>query len=69
MRKGVIKEEIEKILKKDTRGMTIQEISERIGVSRITASIGLAKLEGSGLIEVRPIGNCKLHYWKKRKLT
>ena len=58
-------EEIKKILEKDTRGLTIQEISEETRVSRITASIALARLEGQGLIDVRVIGNCKLHYLKR----
>jgi Mn-dependent DtxR family transcriptional regulator len=63
---SLIGEKIGSMLKRDTRGLTIQEIAEKTHVSRITASIALAKLEGSGMIEVRPIGNCKLHYWKKR---
>ena len=58
-------EEIKKILKQDTRGLTIQEISEKTKVSRITASIALAKLEGAGEIDIRVIGNCKLHYLKE----
>ncbi len=57
--------EIKEILKKDTRGLTIQEISEKTKVSRITASIALAKLEGAKEIDVRAIGNCKLHYLKE----
>ena len=62
--------QIEEILRKDTRGLTIQEISQLTHVSRITASLALAKLEGASVIEVRVIGNCKLHYLKKetRKL-
>ena len=60
-------EEIKKILKGDTRGLTIQELSEKTKVSRITASIALAKLEGAGEIEVRVLGNCKLHYLKDKK--
>jgi len=59
-------EEIKKILKEDTRGLTIQELSEKTKVSRITASIALAKLEGAEEIDVRVIGNCKLHYLKKK---
>lgn len=58
-------EEIKKILKKDTRGLTIQELSEKTKVTRITTSMALMKLEGMGLIDVRIIGNCKLHYLKK----
>ncbi|MFH0733853.1 MAG: HTH domain-containing protein [bacterium] len=57
-------EQAKELLKKNTRGLTIQEFSEKTKVSRITASIALAKLEGQGLIDVRIIGNCKLHYLK-----
>ena len=60
-------EEIKKLLKQDTRGLTIQELSEKTKVSRITTSIALAKLEGAGEIDVRVIGNCKLHYLKEGK--
>ena len=52
------------LLTKDTRGLTIREISQECDVSRITASIALAKLDGAGRIIVREIGNCKLHYLK-----
>lgn len=62
----VIKE-IKEILRKDTRGLTIQELSEKTRVSRITAAMALMKLEGAGLIDVRVIGNCKLHYLKANK--
>jgi len=58
-------DEIRRILKEDTRGLTIQELSEKIKVSRITTVIALAKLEGAGEIDVRVIGNCKLHYLKE----
>jgi len=59
--------EIKKILKKDNRGLTIQELSEKTKVSRITASMALIKLEGQGLVDIRIIGNCKLHYLKEGK--
>jgi len=55
------------MLKNDTRGLTIQEISDKMHVSRITTAIALARLEGAGLIDVRVIGNCKLHYWRELK--
>ena len=58
--------EIKRILKKDTRGLTIQELSKLTKVSRITTAMALMKLEGEGLIDVRVIGNCKLHYWRER---
>jgi response regulator of citrate/malate metabolism len=60
-------EEIRKILKEDTRGLTIQELSEKTKVSRITAAIALAKLEGAEEVDIRIIGNCKLHYLKSKK--
>jgi len=59
-------EKIKGILREDTRGLTIQELSKLTKVSRITASIALAKLEGAGLIDIRVIGNCKLHYLRKK---
>lgn len=59
--------QIKKILEKDTRGLTIQELSEKTNVSRITASMALMKLEGQGTINIRVIGNCKLHYLKEGK--
>lgn len=59
-------EEIKGILKKDVRGLTIQELSEKTRVSRITAAMALMKLEGMGLIDVRVIGNCKLHYLREK---
>jgi len=55
------------LLKKDTRGLTIQEISNKTNVSRITAVIALAKLEGQGKIDIRVLGNCKLHYLKQER--
>lgn len=58
--------QIKQILKEDTRGLTIQELSEQTKVSRITAAMALMKLEGAQLIDVRVIGNCKLHYLKKK---
>ena len=60
-------EEIKEILRKDTRGLTIQELSELTKVSRITAAMALMKLEGAGMIDVRVIGNCKLHYLNVKK--
>ena len=60
----VIKE-IKQILREDTRGLTIKELAEKTKVTRITVSMALMKLEGADAIDVRVIGNCKLHYLKK----
>lgn len=59
-----IVKQIKEILRKDTRGLTIQELSDIVKVSRITTSMALMKLEGADDIIVRSIGNCKLHYLK-----
>lgn len=55
-------EQVRDLLREDTRGLTIQEIADSTKVSRITAAAALAKLVGAGHIDVRVIGNCKLHY-------
>jgi response regulator of citrate/malate metabolism len=59
--------EIKDILRKETRGLTIQELSNLTKVSRITAAMALARLEGGSVIDVRIIGNCRLHYLKKNE--
>jgi len=59
-----VRQNILKILKKDTRGLTIQELSNEIKTTRITISLALMKLEGEGKLDIRVIGNCKLHYLK-----
>jgi len=58
-------EGIKKILSEDSRGLTIQELSEKTKTSRITAAMALMKLDGEGVLDIRVIGNCKLHYMKK----
>ncbi|MDP1695723.1 MAG: hypothetical protein Q8L29_02310 [archaeon] len=57
-------ENIKEILKEDKRGLTISELADKTKSSRITVSIALAHLEGAKDIDVRVIGNCKLHYWR-----
>ncbi len=59
--------DVQKILKKDNRGLTIQELADQTNVSRITVSMALMNLIGKGIINVREIGNCKLHYLKNGK--
>lgn len=57
--------EVKRILKKDTRGLTIQELADKTNVSRITVAMALMNLEGANIIDVRVLGNCKLHYLRK----
>ncbi len=59
--------EIKDILRRDARGLTIQELSEQTHVSRITAAKALAKLEGAQEVNVRVLGNCRLHYLRMRR--
>lgn len=62
------KQIIEDLLKSNPRGLTIQEISDKSNLSRITAANKLAELKGADEIEVRKIGQAKLHYWKKKSV-
>ena len=57
-----IKDGIYRLLKKNQRGLTIQELSEQLQVTRNTISIGLAELKGARLLEIKKIGKAKLHY-------
>ncbi|MEN9626687.1 MAG: hypothetical protein RL557_1015, partial [archaeon] len=59
-------DKIKEILKKDERGLTIQELSDQTKTSRITAAMALMKLDGMGVIDIRVIGNCKLHYLRRK---
>ena len=59
-------EQIKRLLRVDTRGLTIQEIAHATKVSRITARAALLKMEGAGLLDARIVGNCRLHYLKVR---
>jgi len=55
------------LLKKNSDGLTIIEISKSLKISRNTVAVVLAELNGGGLIRIRPVGKAKLHYWKGRK--
>jgi len=63
------KELVVELLKKNTDGLTILEIAKELRISRNTVPVILAELKGAELIRVRPVGRCKLHYWRwdKRK--
>lgn len=59
------KNNIKNLLKENKRGLTIQDISDQTKLSRNTVMIILANLTGENKIEVREVGQAKLHYWKK----
>jgi len=62
MKKGK-KELVKEVLKKNTDGLTVVEISRILKFSRNTIAVALAELKGEGLIRIRPIGKAKLNYW------
>ena len=67
------KELVIELLKKDTDGLTIIDISRLLKISRNTVAVVLAELKGAELIRIRPVGKAKLHYllgrekWKKKR--
>jgi len=58
---------IENLLKKNSDGMTIQDLAEKTGWNRATVMPVLAELRGECRVRVREVGQAKLHYWKKQK--
>lgn len=58
------KEQVIKLLKKNTDGLTIIEIAKSLKISRNTVPVILAELKGEGKIRIRPVGKAKLHYLK-----
>jgi Mn-dependent DtxR family transcriptional regulator len=63
----VRQDDVIKLLKRNTDGLTIIEIAKELKISRNTVPVILAELKGANLIRIRPVGKAKLHYWKKRK--
>jgi len=61
------KELVIEVLKKNSDGLTIIEISKKLKISRNTVAVALAELKGAELIRIRPIGKAKLHYWEGGK--
>ena len=59
------KELVINLLKTNTDGLTVIEISRFLKISRNTVAVALAELKGAELIRIRPVGIAKLHYWKK----
>lgn len=57
-----VKEEIIRILETHPEGITIQSLSDWIGVSRHTVIKYVFELKGSGIIYRRRVGSATLHY-------
>ena len=62
------KELVVELLKKNTDGLTIIEISRILGISRNTAASALAELKGAELVKIRLIGMAKLYRLKNGKI-
>ncbi len=58
------KEAVADLIKKNSMGLTIVEISRMLKISRNTVAVALAELKGEGAVHIRPIGKAKLHYWR-----
>ena len=61
------KEAVIELLKKNSDGLTIIEISKALKISRNTVAVALAELKGAQLIRIREIGKAKLNYWEGEK--
>lgn len=58
---------IENLLKNNLQGLTIQDLSNKSNLSRITVSKILSKLEGGETkVKMRRIGQAKLYFWEKK---
>ena len=61
------KDIVEGLLKNNTEGLTVIEISKILKISRNTVAVALAELKGADLIRIRLIGRAKLNYWQGSK--
>jgi Mn-dependent DtxR family transcriptional regulator len=61
-----IRERIIEILKKNTEGLTILDISRILGVNRGTVTKYIYELSGANLITHRKIGTAKLCFLAKK---
>lgn len=57
-----VREEIIRILETHPEGLTVQFLSDRIGVSRHTIIKYVFELKGSGILYRRRVGSATLHY-------
>ena len=61
------KEGIMGLLKDNPQGLTIEDLSSRAKLNRITVRTILEGLKGEKLITQRIIGQAKLNYWNFKK--
>jgi len=60
------KEKIEKLIKENPEGLTIQDLVNKSELAWNTITKILAWLEGQEKIRIRQVGQAKLHYWIKK---
>lgn len=60
-----LKEQTLSILETHPEGLTIQSLSEIIGVHRQTITKYVLELKGAGIIHRRKVGSATLHYLNK----
>lgn len=61
------KNKIINLLKKNPKGLTIKDLTEKAKLSWNTITKILAKIEGEGNLNIREVGRAKLHYWKNKE--
>jgi len=61
------KEIIINLLENSPQGLTIEELSKKSGLNRITVRTILEGLKGSKDVQQRIIGQAKLNYWNHKK--
>lgn len=59
------KERIIVLLKENDFGLTVANLTKKLGTTRHTISVALAELRGADLIEIRKVGVAKLHMLKQ----
>jgi len=61
------KESVIELLKKNSDGLTLIEISKLLSISRNTVAVVVAELKGAEQIRIREIGKARLIYWEGGK--
>jgi len=61
-----IKEKIVSVLRKNSQGLTITDISQLLGIHRTTVPKYLYELRGEKKVRIREIGIAKLFYLTKK---
>jgi len=62
------REKIEKLIKENPEGLTIQNLVNKSELAWNTITKILALLEGQEKIRIRQVGQAKLHYWIEKDL-